>query len=187
MKSLVINPVNVRRAAAVLKQQGVIVYPTDTAYALGGVFDSPAVRRRILQIKQRRDEKFTLIAASLAQVQQFFTLNTMAKKLARKFWPGPLSIVVTKQFAVRVPKQALARSFARQAGRPLIATSANLSGSPAPYTVQAVLAQFKNKKNQPDLLLDAGRLKKVKPSTVVAIVDGQVRILRAGPVRPIID
>ncbi len=139
------NKIGVQQAVKVLKNGGVIVYPTDTAYALGGIFDSKKVTQKILKIKNRKDQKFTLIASSLKQVERFFKLNSAQKKLARKFWPGPLSIVVSNRFAVRVPKNKIARSLARQAGKPIVATSANLSGQPTLYDSKKIIKQFQCK------------------------------------------
>jgi L-threonylcarbamoyladenylate synthase len=132
----------IRKAVEILKKGGVIVYPTDTAYALGGVFDDKKVIKRILKIKKRRDTKFTLIASSLSQVKKYFELNKIQLQLAKKYWPGPLSIVVSDRFAVRVPDLEMARRLARGAGKPLIATSANVSGRATPYSVKQVVRQF---------------------------------------------
>lgn len=177
------NFATLRLAAAILRHGGVVVYPTDTAYALGGMYSSRSVTRRILAIKGRRDPKFTLVAASLRQVQRHFPLPPAALALARQYWPGPLSLVVSRRYAVRVPADAVARRLAALAGSPLIATSANRSGRATPYTAAAVRRQFV-RGPQLDLLLDAGRLPKRKTSTVVAVDGrGQVRVLRPGAVK----
>lgn len=161
-----------RQAAASLRRGGVVVYPTDTAYALGGIFNRASVARRVLAIKGRRDPKFTLIASSLAQVERSFRLSSAARAIARRFWPGPLSLVVSPKFAVRVPANRVARELARLAGAPLIATSANRSGGGTPYTAGAAARQLRGGRRQPDLMLNAGRLPKRKPSTIVR-VDGR--------------
>ena len=158
------NRAGIAQAVRVLRSGGVIVYPTDTAYGLGGVFDSPAVIRKILSIKNRTDKKFTLVAASQRQVERSFRLNPLQKKLARQYWPGPLSLVVSPRFAVRVPAHSVARLLCRRVGRPLIASSANRSGQRSPYWVPAVVTGFSNKKNQPELIIDAGRLPRRKAS-----------------------
>lgn len=176
------NRAGITQAVAALRSGGVIVYPTDTAYGLGGAFDSPAVTRKILQIKQRRDPKFTLVASSRSQVEKFFKLNSLQKKLAQRYWPGPLSIVVSNRFAIRVPASRIARMLCRRLGKPLIATSANLSGQPAIYQATVVISQFANKKNQPELIIDAGRLPRRKTSTVVQAVGNRLTALRAGAV-----
>ena len=176
------NKTGIQQAVEILKSGGVIVYPTDTAYALGGKFNSKKVINKVLQIKERRDEKFTIIASSLNQVRRFFKLNFVAKKLAKKYWPGPLSIVVSNCYAVRVPKNKISQSLSQKAGFPLIATSANISGAKTPYQVQEILRQFVNKKNQPDLILDSGRLPRVNPSTLIKAENGKIKILRRGPI-----
>ncbi|MBI3291001.1 Sua5/YciO/YrdC/YwlC family protein, partial [Candidatus Falkowbacteria bacterium] len=114
----------IKQAVAVLKQGGVIVYPTDTAYALGGIYNLRKVTEKVLKIKKRRDKKFTIIASSRFQAEKNFKLNSSQKKLAKKYWPGPLSIAVSRRFAVRVPKNAIARDLARLAEVALIASSA---------------------------------------------------------------
>src|SRR3989339_130107 len=116
------NSSGIKKAVAVIKKNGVIVYPTDTAYALGGFFDSSAVARKILTIKQRTDRKFTLIAGNQKQVENFFKLSSLSKKITKQYWPGPLSLIVSRRFAVRVPKNRIAKLLAQRAGKPLIAT-----------------------------------------------------------------
>jgi L-threonylcarbamoyladenylate synthase len=179
----IISQKEINRAVAIIKKGGVVVYPTDTAYALGGFFDSPKTAAKILKIKERQDEKFTLIAASAAQVRKYFKLSPAENKLARKYWPGPLSLVVSDRFAVRVPDNALARQLAAKAGRPLIATSANISGTETLYGARPIIEQFKDKKNQPDLIIDAGPLKKIKTSTIVKVVGDILEVLRAGAIK----
>jgi len=176
----IISHKNLSSAVTVLKNNGVITYPTDTAYALGGIFNSQKVKNRILKIKGRKDDKFTLIASDAAQVSQYFRLPPRGKALAKKYWPGPLSLVVSPRFAVRVPANTLARTLARRVGCPLIATSANLTGGRTLYSGLAVMKEFQNRKNQPDLILDAGRLKKIKTSTIVQVKKGKVAVLRSG-------
>ena len=175
MRILKPNRTGLAQAVRVLRRGGVIVYPTDTAYGLGGVFDSPAVTRKILRIKNRTDKKFTLVASSRRQVERFFPLHPLQKKLAGHYWPGPLSLVVSRRFAVRVPAHPVARTLCRRAGRPLIASSANRSGQPSPYRVTTVVAQFRNQKDQPELIIDAGPLPRRKSSTVVAIRAGRLK------------
>ncbi|MFA5358337.1 MAG: L-threonylcarbamoyladenylate synthase [Patescibacteria group bacterium] len=166
-----------------LRAGGVIVYPTDTAYGLGGVIGNPAVVRRVLRIKKRRDRKFTVVCADLNQAKKFFRLNKLAARLAKKYWPGPLSIVVSSSFSIRVPANKLTQKLVKLAGRPLIATSANLSGNAAPYSGRVVIKEFKNQKNQPDLVINSGKLKKTSPSTIVKIRGEKIEVLRQGSVK----
>ncbi|MBU0671286.1 L-threonylcarbamoyladenylate synthase [Patescibacteria group bacterium] len=125
-----------QKAAEIIKNGGVVIYPTDTAYALGGLYDSPKAIKQILKLKNRKDEKFTLIASSLYQVEKYFKLDSCQKKIARKFWPGPVSIVVNDKFAVRVPANKTAIKLAKLVGKPIIATSLNISGQLPVYDLK---------------------------------------------------
>ena len=159
------------------------MYPTDTAYAMGGIFDNAKVVKKILQMKKRKDAKFTLIASDIRQVEKFFPLNKFEKKLAKKYWPGPLSLVVSRKYAVRVPKNALARELARIAQRPLIASSANISGKNPPFSIREFLKQHKNNPNKPEYMLDCGKLIRKKPSTIVKVnIIGTIKIIRKGEI-----
>lgn len=172
-----------KEAAAVLRKGGVVVYPTDTAYALGGFYDSPRVIKKILKIKNRQDKKFTIICSSLNQAEKFFKLTAVQKKFVKKYWPGPLSLVVSDIQSVRVPKNKIAGSLARRAGKPLIATSANISGDGEIYDSKEIIKLFSDKKNQPNLIIDGGKLKKIKPSTIVKINEGSAEVLRQGAIK----
>ena len=183
MDTVKANKAGIARAVAVLRRGGVIAYPTDTAYGLGGVFNSAAVVKKILRIKNRRDRKFTIVAASRQQVKRFFKLGPLEKKLARWYWPGPLSIVVSKRFAVRVSAHRVTRELCRRVGKPLIATSANLTGHAVNYSVGIIAKQLKHKRSKPDLILDAGKLVKQKTSTVVKVTAGKIEVVRQGAVR----
>lgn len=174
------SKIGIRKAVAVLRRGGVVVFPTDTAYGLGGIYNSKKVINKILKIKKRKDKKFTLVASSLAQIEKNFKLNSAQKKLARKFWPGPLSVVVSKNYSVRVPKNKFVQSLARQVGKPLIATSTNLSGGSTLYDAKKIIKLYKNKKHQPDLIIDAGKLPTKKTSTIVKVYKKDLKILRQG-------
>ena len=75
MKVVKPNKPGIKQAVQILKRGGVVVYPTDTAYGLGGIYNSKKVITQILKIKKRKDEKFTLIASSLNQVKKFFKIK----------------------------------------------------------------------------------------------------------------
>jgi len=98
-----------------------------------------------LRIKGRQDSKFTLVAASQRQaVRHFPQLQaTSYQQLATSNWPGPLSIIVSPRFAIRVPNNRLARQLCQLAGTPLIASSANISGQPTCYSVREFLRQIR--------------------------------------------
>lgn len=164
-----------------IKGGGIAIYPTDTAYAIGCAFDDTKSIKAIMKIKGRTDNRFTIIASSLAQVEKQFKLNACQRRLARKYWPGPLSIVVSKKYAVRVPRNSIARSLARRVGKPLIATSVNISGQTPCYDLAELDPMFQ----RDDVVIhNVGPLQKRQPSTVVECQGGRIVIHRIGSITP---
>ncbi|MBI2415225.1 MAG: L-threonylcarbamoyladenylate synthase [Candidatus Kerfeldbacteria bacterium] len=175
--------ISLSAAVQIFKQGGMVVYPTDTAYALGCIYNNKRAIRQIMALKGRTDPKFTVIASSLAQVEKFFTLTTPQRRLAKKYWPGPLSIVVSSRYAVRVPQQSIARALARRVGQPLLATSLNRTGRPTVYSIGST--EKKLLQSLPDqAILNIGTLKRTPSSTIVACRGEKIIIYRHGPINP---
>jgi L-threonylcarbamoyladenylate synthase len=181
-------------AAAILRDGGVVAYPTDTLYGLAANPFSGAAMAQLYRIKGRPvDLAIPLIAAGLDQIESAGgVLSTVSRRLAERFWPGPLTIVVPKSaqvpdevtsggdsVAVRVPDHPLARALIREAGAPLATTSANLSGGPSPVTAHEVSAQLAGRVA---LILDGGRCPGGVASTVVDLTGSSPVILRPGPI-----
>jgi len=168
-------------AIAVLKQGGVVLFPTETAYGLAADTGNAKAVRRIYKIKGRdAGKQLPWIASDAAMAERAAGVSSSLMRLARKHWPGPLTVVGTHA-AVRVSSHPAARALARGLGRPITATSANRAGQPACYSVRAFLKQLG--KNSPDFILDVGALPRRKPSTIVAEKDGEIVVLRKGPIR----
>ena len=194
MKIIKISSRVMRNAAALLKNGGVLVYPTDTAYALGADPANHKAVLKIYKIKSRAKAKaLPLIAASPEMVKKFFKMNQAEEKLVKKYWPGPLSIVLdsrsktlgAKSIAVRVPKNQVARELSKRLNRPIISTSANIAGAGECYSAKKVFDQFKDRKFKPDLVLWSSNLRKIKPSTIIQIDNGKIIVLRKGSIKPI--
>lgn len=171
---------------------GVVVFPTDTAYALGCDATDPKAVRRIFGIKDREPGKaLPMIVADMKMAKKFFLFSAHALRLAKRHWPGPLSIILPVRgkkiarsalsmgtAAVRVPDSKIARGLSRMLGAPIIATSANVSGMPAAYSIRALSLPVKVP------IIDAGALPRRKASTIVRIAEnGTVEVLRQGPIR----
>jgi L-threonylcarbamoyladenylate synthase len=143
-----------------------------------------------------------LIAADFSVVKKYFKMSAPELKLVKKYWPGPLTIILkiktqtTKHkkcfakkvresglVAVRVSPHKIARALAAAAGGFIVSTSANISTKPECFSVAEIKKQFKNSRSKPDLVLDAGCLKKSKPSTIVKVEKGKVVILRQGVIK----
>lgn len=184
-------------AAAVLRSGGVVAMPTETAYGLAADPSDRDAVGRIYRIKGRPSRKpLPLIAASMASVRRAFVLEGRALSLAKKYWPGPLTLVLPfrrgarlpaaaggTSGAVRVPRSAWARAIAESVGGLVTSTSANVSGEAAMYDARKVAASFRGRRHAPDLVLDAGMLPVRMPSTIVREKKGKIEVLREGPVR----
>jgi L-threonylcarbamoyladenylate synthase len=184
---------SVAEVVRVLRAGGTAIVPTDTAYALAADATNPDAVLWVKRLKGRDAGKpVALIASSTAQVRKFFRFPSIVAWLARRFWPGPLTLVLQPKRAlvrsslarggvgVRVPANATARRIVQRLGNPITATSANRSGGPTPYTPAAVIRGFR--RAQPDVFLDAGRLPKRPVSTVVRLRGSRVEILRHGAI-----
>jgi len=179
-----------------LRDGGLVVYPTETFYALGCLATMHASVERLVAVKGRpADKPFPVIIADWEMAGRFFRLEGTALALARRFWPGPLSIVIESidalspltrdsrgHSAVRMSPHPVATRLCREAGAPLVSSSANVSGEAPvcrPGDLDPVLLRHSGA-----LVVDAepwpaGGL----PSTLVEVVsEGSVRLLRAGAV-----
>ena len=184
------DPLALPRAFEILQLGGLVAFPTDTVYGVGALaFDRAAVES-IYVAKDRPVEKAIPVligdADDLTKVSA--EVPEIALKLAARFWPGPLTLVVPKHpdlpeavstdatIGVRIPNHPVARALLRLAG-PMAVTSANLSGRPGPSTAQEVFAQLGGRIA---LILDGGRTPGGVPSTVVDCVSPELQVLRAG-------
>ena len=145
-----------KKVAKQLRAGAVVVYPTDTAYALGCDATNAKAAAKIFKIKGRDPSKaLPIIVADMEMAKKFFVLlPTPYSLLTKKHWPGPLSVVINAKreivrralkqgtAAVRVPDSLIARALSKYADRPLIATSANISYQPTCYSVKAYLRQI---------------------------------------------
>lgn len=181
-------------AASCLSKGGVLIYPTETFYGLGGDPYQTEVVERIYRLKERDGRKpLPLIAADEAAARRAARVwPEVAERLTRAFWPGPLTLVVavasqfsptlhaqTGKIAVRVSSHAVARNLAAAAGGLLISTSANLAGkSPCvhPDQLSPTLLQ------QVDAVLCAGATPGGQPSTLVDVTVDPPRLLRGGAI-----
>jgi L-threonylcarbamoyladenylate synthase len=180
------------RANKILQAGGLVAFPTDTVYGVGALaFDGRAVES-IYSAKDRPVEKAIPVligdVGDLAKVA--VEIPETALKLAARFWPGPLTLVVPKHpdlpeavsavatVGVRIPDHPVARALLRLVG-PMAVTSANLSSQPSPSTAQAVFAQLGGRIA---MVLDGGRTPGGVPSTVVDCSGPEPQILRIGPI-----
>lgn len=183
------NNAELRQAVAVLKKGGVIAYPTETVYGLGCDPRKSSAIRRIYSLKGRdRKKQLLLVAASIAQVRKVAKLEGAALVLARKYWPGPLTLVLPSlkkgSVAIRVSSSSIVQDLCRAFGYPIISTSANRSGETECRSGRAVKRLFAQGHLAPDFVIDAGGLPRRKTSTVAHVrKDGTVEIVRVGAIK----
>jgi L-threonylcarbamoyladenylate synthase len=192
----IIRPANhpgaIERALEILHGGSLVAFPTDTVYGVGGLAFNAAAIDEIFQVKDRSTEKaIPILIGSIDQLPLVSgEINDLARRLAARFWPGPLTLVIpssprlpanlspSQTVGVRMPDHPLALALLQQAG-PLAATSANLSGGPNTLTAQEVFAQLNERI---PLILDGGRTPGGQPSTVVDFTGVEPIILRPGPI-----
>ncbi len=188
------SPERIAPAAACLRRGGLVAFPTETVYGLGAnAYDAAAVRR-LFAVKGRPPFNPLIVhIAELSQIPQVAAAwPAAAQRLAERFWPGPLTLVVPKHpaivaevtaggptVAVRLPAHPVARALIRAAGVPVAAPSANRSGELSPTRAAHVL---KSLGRAVDIVLDAGPCPRGIESTVVDVTGAVPRILRPGPI-----
>jgi len=178
-------------AVAALQRGGVIAYPTETFYGLGADPLSAAAVARVFGVKARVEgQSLPLIAADLAQARRVADVTGAAARLAARFWPGPLTLVVPAlapfaegaqrlgTVAIRVPDHAVARALAAAFGSPITSTSANLSGEPP----ASVVSELGGIAPRLDVVVDGGRTPGGLPSTIVDVTGGAPTLVRAGAI-----
>lgn len=181
------------KAVAALADGGLVVFPTETAYGLACDAQDASAVRRIYKVKARDPKKpLPLIAGTKTMVRRAGHLNPMSRHLASGFWPGPLTLVIPGipgypkgvantdgEIAVRVSSDPVATALSKGLGNPIVATSANRSGKGPHYDIPSVIEDLGD---MPDIVLDAGKLRKKAPSTIIRCGEVECEVLREGPV-----
>ncbi|OGG41053.1 threonylcarbamoyl-AMP synthase [Candidatus Kaiserbacteria bacterium GWA2_50_9] len=192
-----INDANcIAKAAATLQAGGVILYPTDTLYGLGADALSDEAVEKVRAIKGRENGKpIHAIFADLDSVGEYAEVNDFARMLAKRYLPGPLTLVLKKRkeiqagiardidtIGVRIPQNKFCRALAREFGRPFTTTSANKSGKSPEHSVKDIVKQLGRGAKKIDLAIDAGELPPSEPSTVIDLTGTRPIILREGAI-----
>jgi L-threonylcarbamoyladenylate synthase len=184
----------VEQGVSILKQGGLVAFPTDTVYGLGASANIPLAVERVYRVKERPPSMaLPLLLADVSQISELAELvPPIAWLLANKFLPGALTIVLPKSksvpdsitaggmsVAIRIPAHPIPVALVRGLGVPVVGTSANLSGKPSALTAGDVRSQFGDRV---DLVIDGGRCPGGKESTVVDVTGEVPTILREGAI-----
>jgi len=183
----------IHEAAKIVGNGGLVVYPTDTVYGLGCDPLNTRSIRLLMKAKSRGGKPLPILASSIRKAEEVAYFNKNARKIASKFWPGAITLVLRKKPAiskivtrgsrnigVRVPKNDVALKLIRLSGGFIIGTSANITGRKSPRTAIEAANQVGK---YVDLILDAGPTRIGKDSTVINLTSKKPKILRAGPIK----
>ena len=176
-------------AVEVLKKNGLIVYPTDTLYGIGGNPFNEEVIKKIFEIKKRPGMPISVAVSNMDMIKKIAFLNSAALRICEEFLPGPVTVVLLKKknvptlltagsekIGVRIPENKIALRIINRFG-PVTCTSANIHKGKNPVDIETAKRQLGD---NIQLYIDDGKCKYSKPSTVVDVSDGKIKILREG-------
>ena len=179
---------------AILRQGGLVAFPTDTVYGLGVGVNIPQAVERVYQVKGRpANMALPLLLADISQISEVAeSVPPIAWILAKNFLPGALTMVLSRSrsvpdtitaggetVAIRIPAHPVPIALIRGLGMPIVGTSANLSGKPSALTANDVYSQFRDKV---DLVIDGGRCPGGRESTIIDVTGKVPVILREGAI-----
>ena len=179
-------------AVEILKKGGLVAFPTETVYGLGGDATNPDAACKIFGAKGRpADNPLIIHISDPYEAEEYTYTNDLYYKLADKFMPGPLTVILKSKenipletrggldtVAVRCPVNEIARALIKEFGKPIAAPSANLSGSPSPTSAKHVADDLSGRV---DMIIDGGECEIGLESTIVKIEDdGSITLLRPG-------
>jgi tRNA threonylcarbamoyl adenosine modification protein (Sua5/YciO/YrdC/YwlC family) len=182
----------IKQAVEIIRAGGVVVYPTDSSYALGCHIGDKNAVERIRRLRQLDDKhNFTLVCRDLSQLGLFAKVDTAAFRLLKTHTPGPYTFILPatrevprmllhakrRTIGLRVPGQPIAQALLEELGEPLMSVSLILPGNTEPLVDPYEMRQALE--HHVDLIIDGG-FGGQEPSTVVSLVDDQPEVLRVG-------
>ena len=184
---------NILTASETVKRGGLVVYPTETTYGLGCDPLNIKAVERIFEVKGAREKPLPVLASDIEHVEKIAYLSWKARRVAVRFWPGPLTLVLPKtvilpsivtsnldSVGVRVPNHDVAIQLIHLSNGLLVGTSANKTGEKPPRSAQEAVNQIGG---EVDMILDGGSTAFGLPSTIVDLTSERPKILRKGPIR----
>lgn len=189
-----IDESELRDVVNTLKNDGIVIFPTETVYGIGGKATSNKVVDRVYQAKQRpRAKAVNILVANVKEIEKYAVITSeIERKIIENFMPGPLTIILKKKdgfgdyftaendtIGVRIPDNKIINTILDAIDFPLIAPSANISDRPSGIRAQDIAEDFKD---TVDIIIDGGDAKLGTSSTIVKVVNGEIQILRAGEI-----
>ncbi len=186
----------IRQAVEILRRGGVIIYPTDSAYALGCHIQDKAALQRIIRLRQLNDKhNFTLVCRDLSELATYARVNNSDYRLLKAFTPGAYTFILRatsevprlmlhpkrKTIGIRVPDHPVVSALLAELNEPLLSSSLILPGETEPMADIDMIRDTLAK--QVDLIIDSGFCG-LEATTVVSLVDGVPEVLREGKADP---
>ncbi|MFA6554751.1 MAG: L-threonylcarbamoyladenylate synthase [Candidatus Paceibacterota bacterium] len=181
----------VSKAVTVLRNGGLVIFPTETCYGIGADATNQKAVDRLFQYKTKREGKpISVIVSDKEMARKYVELGSVTESAYDKYLPGPFTIIskslgntaegiASKQgtLGIRIPDYNLVTNISKEFGKPFTATSANISGAPSPYSIEKWSEQTPHEcQDLVGLVLDAGDLPKNEPSTIVDTTNGLIEI-----------
>ena len=190
----------INQTCEVLSKGGLVVYPTETSYAIGADATNTAAVTKLLEYKKRPEGRAISVAVNSQTVaEELVEINPQAKSFYKNFMPGPVTIISRSKnkvdsrleaengtLGIRIPNHKLMLNILAEFKRPVTATLASLQGGKTPYSIDDILNNIPDKnKELIDLVIDAGQLPRNPPSTVIDTTANELTVLRTGRINPI--
>ena len=204
MKIVKISPKDLRgvieKAIKAIKKGNILICPTDTVYGLICDATNKKAVGELFKIKKRKKTKpIPIFVKNIKMAKRLAFIDKKQEEFLKKVWPGKVTVVLKgkpeakkifpkgilssdNKVGLRIPDYKLITDLFKKFNKPLTGTSANISGKSASIKIKEILKQFENQKNQPDLVIDAGNLRKSQPSTVIDLTNKKTKILRKGEI-----
>jgi L-threonylcarbamoyladenylate synthase len=181
MDTIRLSQKSVNEAVGIIKEGGVVVFPTDTVYGfLADVSDKKAVAR-IYKIKKRPKSKpLAVFVKDIKMAKELAEISKEQEKILKKYWPGKYTFILNKKnqkgtVALRIPKYKPLNNLLKKINKPLAQTSVNISGQKELNKISDIIEKFKK---QNILTVDGGNLKKSRPSKIIDLTGERLTRIR---------
>lgn len=189
-----IDKEELEKVVQTLNNNGVIIFPTETVYGIGGKATSRSVIDRVYNSKRRpRDKAVNILVSNINEIEKYAVISSdIERKIINNFMPGPITIILNKRadfgddftadnntIGVRIPNNKIVNLILSNIDFPLIAPSANISGKPSGIKAKDIIRDFEN---SVDIIIDGGDVKEGLSSTIVRVDGSDIQILRQGKI-----
>ena len=182
------------QCSQILKDDGIVIFPTETVYGIGANALSINAVGKIYKIKQRPQNKaINIMVANAQEIEKYATIqNNIEKKIIQNFMPGPITIILNKKqiipdivtagnkkVGIRIPQNEIALELLKKCKLPIAAPSANISGEKSGIDIEGIKNDFEGKV---DIFIDGGKSDLAQASTIVEVIDNKIVIHRQGAI-----